>query len=331
MLFLQYFKRSSEVAFNSEHKYMSVTGVLSTAVPAQETTYLKGALEVVLEKCSSYSGPEGKLPPMDDSTRKRISNAAHELSDRGLRVLATAYGSPGAADSNTLTFCGLQAMQDPPRPGVKDAIASLAKGGAQVVMITGDAESTAVSIARELGIIKVAGSTGVMTGRQLDTLSQRQLQERITSVSVFARTTPRHKMAIISAFQANGAVVAMTGDGGKHASIGFFFFGLRLTRLALVELTVNDAPALKMADIGISMGKSGTDVAKEAADVILVDDNFSTILPAVEEGAPFHASGLSFCILIAAVFWPFFSVQENPSSTTSKTSLPSSSARPLQP
>jgi Ca2+-transporting ATPase len=164
------------------------------------------------------------------------------------------------ADPTALVFAGLQGMMDPPRPGVDRAIAQLTAGGIQVVMITGDAESTALSIARQLGIRVNAGHSGCLTGKDIDAMSQRQLTERIGGISVFARTTPRHKMAIIEAFQARGAVVAMTGDG------------------------VNDAVALRQADIGVAMGKSGTDVAKEAADVILVDDNFATLLPAVEEG-----------------------------------------------
>lgn len=167
-----------------------------------------------------------------------------------------------------LTFAGFQGMMDPPRPGVENAIARLAAGGIQVVMITGDSEQTAVAIAKQLGIrtssggggVGAGGRNGVLTGKEIDTMSQRQLTDRIGGVTVFARTTPRHKMAIIEAFQSRGAVVAMTGDG------------------------VNDAPALRMADIGVSMGRGGTDVAKEAADVILVDDNFATLLPAVEEG-----------------------------------------------
>jgi Ca2+-transporting ATPase len=166
-------------------------------------------------------------------------------------------------------FVGFQAMLDPPRKGVADAIALLQSGGVQVVMITGDAEQTALSIAQKLGLrvgrggSSSASSAAYLTGKAIDQMTKAQLRERVGAVSVFARTTPRHKMAIVEAFQSRGAVVAMTGDG------------------------VNDAPALKMADIGVSMGKSGTDVAKEAADVILVDDNFSTILPAVEEGTSY--------------------------------------------
>jgi Ca2+-transporting ATPase len=275
-----YFKRSNEVPFDSDTKLMAVTGSLSTgSAKSEEQVYVKGAFEIILERCSAYVGPEGRRVQLDDAARKRVSDVALEFSSSGLRVLATASGAPNALDSRTLVFSGLQAMQDPPRPGVEEAIAALGRGGVQVVMITGDAETTALSIARQLGIVKGTGRTGVMTGKQLDGLSERQLQERIGGISVFARTTPRHKMSIIAAFQANGAVVAMTGDGGEPASGACAAIALPLT-----SPKVNDAPALKMADIGISMGRGGTDVAKEAADVILVDDNFATILPAVEEG-----------------------------------------------
>ncbi|SPO30812.1 probable PMR1 - secretory pathway Ca++-transporting P-type ATPase [Ustilago trichophora] len=259
-----YFRKSAEVAFDSETKFMAVTGVLTTGgVGAGEAVYMKGAFEVVLEKSSTVLGADGSPVRLDEAWKKKITDAAEKLSSQGLRVVGFASGPSGSLDSRTLTFSGLQAMQDPPRPGVKEAIASLARGGVQVVMITGDSEVTAVAMAKQLGILSStpsAATTSVLTGRHIDALTERQLQERIPSISVFARTTPRHKMSIISAFQSAGAVVAMTGDG------------------------VNDAPALKMADIGISMGKGGTDVAKEAADVILVDDNFATILSAVEEG-----------------------------------------------
>lgn len=224
---------------------------------------------------------------------------AQSTASRGLRVIGMAYGygsvesgngtqmgsrvpsrmgsrspSPappytnGGAEKDNLVFVGFAAMFDPPRKGVADSIGLLQDGGVHVVMITGDAEHTAVAIAKDLGlrvgrpVLSDAGDryTGVLTGSQIDNLSQQQLNELIGSTSVFARTTPKHKMRIVEAFQSRGAIVGMTGDG------------------------VNDAPALKMADIGLSMGKSGTDVAKEAADVILVDDGFGTILFAVEEG-----------------------------------------------
>ncbi|GAA6029522.1 hypothetical protein JCM8097_003720 [Rhodosporidiobolus ruineniae] len=258
----QSFTRKTEVAFSSETKSQSVTGTFTHAPSAPEHTYLSGALEPVLARCRTYLRSDGSTTPLDPGVAKLISSKAIELASLGLRVVAMAYGA--ASDGDALTFAGFQGMMDPPRPGVADAIAQLALGGIQVVMITGDSEQTAVAIAQQLGIRTSAdgpdGRAGVLTGKEIDLLSQTQLTERIGGVTVFARTTPRHKMAIIEAFQARGAVVAMTGDG------------------------VNDAPALKMADIGVSMGRGGTDVAKEAADVILVDDNFTTLLPAVEEG-----------------------------------------------
>jgi len=254
---------------------MSVTGSLNGG---SDMVYLKGAVEAVIARCRFYYVTDSSTPSLDAATQKTILNRAAEISNKGLRVIAMAYGFPSqpngkAADTNdseaSLVFAGFQAMMDPPRRGVAHAISALHGAGVQIVMITGDAESTALAIARELGL-KVRpssgshnglpGSSSCMLGSQVDQLSERELVERVPGVTVYARTTPRHKMAIVKAWQIRGAVVAMTGDG------------------------VNDSPALKMADIGISMGKSGTDVAKEAADVILVDDDFSSILPAVEEG-----------------------------------------------
>lgn len=156
-------------------------------------------------------------------------------------------------------FCGLIGMKDPPRPKVGQSIARLMQGGVHVIMITGDSPTTAVNIARQIGI-PVVGDHAVLTGDQIDSLSEETLTKAIHDVSVFARTTPEHKVTIVKALQRRGDIVAMTGDG------------------------VNDAPALKLADIGIAMGKNGTDVAKEAADMVLTDDDFSTILSAIEEG-----------------------------------------------
>ncbi|EIW70506.1 hypothetical protein TREMEDRAFT_43224 [Tremella mesenterica DSM 1558] len=263
------FTRKMEIPFSSESKSMTVIG--STA-GGSEMIYLKGAMEVVLSRCRYYYVTDSSTPSLDDSTRQIILNRAHEASSRGLRVIAMAYGFSRSSTTSEpdadLIFTGFQAMMDPPRRGVAHAISALHSAGVQVIMITGDSEPTALAIARQLGL-KVNSSSELnphspgsscMLGTQIEQLSERELIERVPSVTVYARTTPRHKMAIVKAWQMRGAVVAMTGDG------------------------VNDSPALKMADIGISMGKSGTDVAKEAADVILVDDDFSSILPAVEEG-----------------------------------------------
>ncbi|KAJ7174336.1 Ca-transporting ATPase [Mycena filopes] len=324
------FKRLSERPFNSEQKYMSVSGLHTDAglqpngAAAREMYYIKGSIDTVLERCRFYYVNDESTPALDATTRRVILGKAQGVASRGLRVVAMAFGvgssagttpagsrSPssdgtGAERENwNLVFAGFQAMFDPPRKGVADSIGLLQAAGVQVVMITGDAEETALSIARALGLrvgsqhghghgraaSGVGGDLGTsalagagpnafcLTGKAIDQMSKAQLKERVGTVTVFARTTPRHKMAIVEAFQSRGAVVAMTGDG------------------------VNDAPALKMADIGVSMGKSGTDVAKEAADVILVDDNFSTILPAVEEGKSiFHniQNFLSFQLSTAA-------------------------------
>jgi len=295
-------------------------GLSSSAVAAaspsvnaapREMYYIKGAIDHILERCKFYYVSEESTPGLDANTRNVILIKAQATASRGLRVIAMAYGygsvdgpvplsaapgtqstSPDSVDSKkNLVFVGFQAMFDPPRKGVADSIGLLQSGGVQIVMITGDAEQTALSIAQKLGLrvgrtasSSLAGGAGgavtssyCLTGKAIDLMSKAQLREKVGSVSVFARTTPRHKMAIVEAFQARGAVVAMTGDGGE-------FEKRRDRTLALTCWTVNDAPAVKMADIGVSMGKSGTDVSKEAADVILVDDNFSTILPAIEEG-----------------------------------------------
>ncbi|KAG5219875.1 High affinity Ca2+/Mn2+ P-type ATPase protein [Salix suchowensis] len=334
------FKRLGEKPFNSENKYMAVSGILAdsanlNAPVARELYYIKGSIDAILDKCKFYYVSEDSTPGLDTNTKQAILTRAHSTASRGLRVIAMAYGfgsvdSPSASspssrtaspapspspfgdkEKSNLVFVGFQAMYDPPRKGVADSIALLQNGGVQVVMITGDAEQTALSIARQLGLklgrgagghlrggsvssvrmeplqgTATGGADGIgarpsycLTGKDIDQMTKAQLRERVASVSVFARTTPRHKMAIVEAFQSRGDIVAMTGDG------------------------VNDAPALKMADIGVSMGVSGTDVAKEAADVILVDDNFSTILPAVEEGKSiFHniQNFLSFQLSTAA-------------------------------
>ncbi|KAM0793681.1 hypothetical protein ACM66B_001109 [Microbotryomycetes sp. NB124-2] len=262
------FVKKSEIPFDSNVKTQSCTGVFSNQQADRDTTYLCGAVEAVLQRCRFYLREDHSTAGLEQGVIKIVQSKAVELASSGLRVVAMASGP----DPEALVFAGLQAMMDPPRKGVDAAIAQLNNGGVQVVMITGDSVETATSIARQLGIRTNPGSGGCLTGKDLDLLSQRQLTDRIGGVSVFARTTPKHKMAIIEAFQARGAVVAMTGDG------------------------VNDAPALKMADIGVSMGRGGTDVAKEAADVILVDDNFATLLPAVEEGKSIFVNIQNFLV-----------------------------------
>ncbi|KIM31390.1 hypothetical protein M408DRAFT_65323 [Serendipita vermifera MAFF 305830] len=260
------FTRSSEQPFNSELKYMAVSGTHSS--DTRSIVYFKGAIEAILERCRFYYVSDESTPGLDSATRNTIMTRAHASASKGLRVIAMAYAfgslDPSNAQPtslNNLVFVGFQSMYDPPRPGVSEAVNQLHLGGVKVIMITGDAENTALSIAKELGLKVQPGKGSCLSGKELDTMTPVEVSRRISAgVCVFARTTPRHKMLIVEALQGRGEVVGMTGDG------------------------VNDAPALKMADIGISMGKSGTDVAKEAADVILVDDNFATILKAVEEG-----------------------------------------------
>lgn len=210
---LQYFHRKSEVPFTSENKFQSVTGSFTNVSSDRETTYLSGALEAVLPRCRFYLRSDHTTAALDPNTAKIVLAQADSLAASGLRIVGMATGP----DPDALIFVGFQGMMDPPRKGVASAISQLHAGGIQVVMITGDSELTALAIARELGI-KVGGGAGggkaCMTGKEIDLLSQRQLSDRIGGVTVFARTTPRHKMAIIEAFQSKGAVVAMTGDGG---------------------------------------------------------------------------------------------------------------------
>lgn len=215
-------------------------------IAPREMYYIKGSIEAILERCKFYYVSDDSTPGLDGNTRSVILNKAQAAASRGLRVIAMAYGygsvepanrsspPPGhrrdrsapstrpsspTDNKNNLVFVGFQAMLDPPRKGVADAISLLQSGGVQVVMITGDAEQTALSIAQKLGLRvgrggSAAGSSACLTGKAIDQMTKAQLRERVGAVSVFARTTPRHKMAIVEAFQSRGAVVAMTGDGG---------------------------------------------------------------------------------------------------------------------
>ncbi|KAJ3005409.1 High affinity Ca2+/Mn2+ P-type ATPase-like protein [Thoreauomyces humboldtii] len=228
----------------------------STPAPTPSLVYVKGAPEAIFEKCRKYYVSPGDERPLDNAARTLAETITRDITLQGLRVLALAYGP----NINELTLVGFVGMYDPPRSGVPDAISTLVRGGVRIMMITGDSSGTATSIAHQLGIPVNPGDSSIMSGPDLDALSEREIQERIASIAIFYRATPRHKMVIVRALQAQGDIVAMTGDG------------------------VNDAPALRLSDIGISMGKSGTDVAKEAADMILVNDDFATVLYAIEEG-----------------------------------------------
>lgn len=206
-----------------------------------EMYYIKGSIDAIIDRCKFYYVSDDSTPLLESHTRSTILSRAHSTAARGLRVIALAYGygsvessRPGSQapsapasrstspnppidkEKSNLVFVGFQAMLDPPRKGVADAIGLLQSGGVQVVMITGDAEQTALSIARELGLRVGSAESGCLTGSAIDRMSKAQLRERVGGVSVFARTTPKHKMAIVEAFQARGAVVAMTGDGGEN-------------------------------------------------------------------------------------------------------------------
>ena len=228
-------------------------------------TITKGAPDVLLKHCTHYF-LNGEVRLLDSNAIQKIEKINSKMADDALRVIAVAYAEmprlPTNIDSksieNNLTFVGLIGMIDPPREGVEEAVATCRKAGIKTVMITGDHIATAKAIAKELGILKK--NDLAITGKELDEIPQKELEKNISRYSVFARVSPEHKVRIVEAFQKTGAVVAMTGDG------------------------VNDAPALKKADIGIAMGKNGTDVAKNASDMILTDDNFVTIVEAVKQG-----------------------------------------------
>jgi Ca2+-transporting ATPase len=220
--------------------------------------YIKGALEVVLPQCMTYSGQNGELLQLTASAQERVQQQSQEMARDGLRVLAVACGSVGCA----FTLCGVVGLMDPLREGVVEAVHRIQDSGAKVMMITGDAQLTAISIARHAGIYEPGFNKRVISGREIEELlrgGEDALAQVIEDVAICYRTSPRQKLSIVRALQSRGHVVAMTGDG------------------------VNDAPALKAADIGVAVG-SGTDVAKEAAAMVILDDNFATIVNAIEEG-----------------------------------------------
>lgn len=255
--------RLDAIPFESERQYMATLHESPTL--GGNVAYLKGSVERVLEKCDKAHSDAGALVALDADAIRRETD---ELAKKGLRVLAFArklfpsdkqtLAHQDVADG--LTFLGLQAMIDPPRPEAIDAIAKCHEAGIEVKMITGDHELTAKAIAERIGIVKNADAASVINGKTLATMSEDALRQAVKTTSVFARVAPEDKLKLVKAIQQNGEIVAMTGDG------------------------VNDAPSLRQANIGIAMGVTGTDVAKETADMILTDDNFATIEAAVEEG-----------------------------------------------
>lgn len=248
-------KRINEIPFESERKMMSV----ACEVEGKRLMFTKGAVENVLERCS-HVYKNGQIKVFTKEEKNLILQANHEFATSALRVLAFGYKESGKEKliEKDLVFVGLQAMIDPPRSEVKDAIEKCKQAGINVVMITGDHRDTAVAIAKELGLIDDGGQA--CTGEELDKLDDTAFLDIVDSISVYARVAPEHKVRITEALKKKGRIVAMTGDG------------------------VNDAPALKKADIGIAMGITGTDVSKEASDMVLTNDNFASIVAAVEEG-----------------------------------------------
>ena len=279
-----------EIPFNSTRKMMSVIvndgGVKS---------YTKGAPEILIKKCKFIKLGD-KILPFSDELKERVRNANDTMTDKALRVIAFCYKdydiyNPKDELEEDMIFLGLAGMMDNPRPEVKDSIEKCFKAGLKPVMITGDHKRTAFAIAKTLGI--ASSIKQVITGEELDKLSDKELRRNCQNYTVYARVSPEHKVRIVKAFKGLKKIVAMTGDG------------------------VNDAPSLKIADIGVGMGKSGTDVVKNVADMVVTDDNFASIVVAVEEGRKVYSNiqkALQFLIstncvevfgmLLALVFFP---------------------------
>jgi len=274
------YPRQDEVPFDSERKRMTTIHDILEPNPTDVSPFkdrellgwdviaVKGAPDLILDLCTSYQTMDDKTEPMNEATRQRILDANNAMTEDALRVLGLAYRvveeAPKAESvaigvlEKDLVFVGLVGMIDPPRAEVKPAMEKAAHAGIRTIMITGDYPNTARAVAQEIGLLRPGHA--VLTGADLDRMSDDILKNEIEQVDVFARVSPEHKMRIVDALQANGEVVAMTGDG------------------------VNDAPAIKRANIGVAMGITGTDVAKETADMVLTDDNYVSIVDAVEQG-----------------------------------------------
>jgi len=261
--------------FDAKRKCMSAVHL----VERRPFVYAKGAPETVLKRSNAFL-ENGKVKPLTAKTARRILEKTEEYAAKGLRVLALAYKEHKGKTydlkrvESSLIFAGLVAMRDPPKEGVKESISLCTQAGTWIVMITGDNKLTAIAIAKELGIYEEGDM--VLTGPELDEMDQAELEHVVENVSVYARATPDHKLRIVEALQKQGEIVAMTGDG------------------------VNDAPALKKADIGVAMGKRGTAVAKEASEMVITDDNFATIVTAIKEGRAIYSNIRKFVYYILA-------------------------------
>jgi len=254
------YRKIGELSFDARRKRMSTIHKHKNI----RIAFVKGAPDSLL-KCCKYILRDGKIIRLSKKEKEKIMKKADKMASRALRVLGVAYRELPKSVKHSiqevereLVFLGLVGMADPLRPEARAAIRLCKQAGVKVVIVTGDHKHTALAIARELGL--VSRKSRIMAGDELDEIDEKELQKKIHKIDLFARVTPEHKLKIVRAFQARGYVVAMTGDG------------------------VNDAPALKHADIGIAMGLAGTDVAKEAADMVLQDDNFATIVEAIKQG-----------------------------------------------
>ncbi len=273
--------RLDGIPFESEFQYMATLHGESRAEARQNIIYVKGAPEAILSRCQTRLNEGGNYPPLD---RETLNQQADEMAAQGLRVLAFALkGVPAQCEAiarddleKDLVFLGLQGMIDPPRAEAIAAVKACQEAGIQVKMITGDRAGTAAAIATQMGLQK-RGQVLALTGQQLAQMDERELANSIEDGVVFARVVPEQKLRLVEALQSKGEIVAMTGDG------------------------VNDAPALKQADIGIAMGQAGTEVAKEAADMILTDDNFASIEAAIEEGRTVYRNLLKAIAFILPV------------------------------
>jgi len=283
----QAYPRIEEIPFDSERKRMVTIHAIEQPEASdvspfydqkQKAWYVvaqKGAPDVVLERCTHYQNRDDKAVPLDNEQRTRILAANDRMTSQALRVLGVAYrvvenldylknGDLNQEIEQELIFVGLLGMIDPARPEVLPALQTARRAGIRTAMITGDYPNTAKAIAQEIGLLQKGHR--VLTGKELDEISDQDLKEVVLSTDVFARVSPEHKVRIVEAFRANNEVVAMTGDG------------------------VNDAPSIKKADIGIAMGITGTDVAKETADMVLTDDNYASIVSAVEQGRVIYSN-----------------------------------------
>ena len=284
------YPRIGEIPFDSDRKLMSTVN----KVNGKNVMITKGALDVLLSRVVKIETSKGIID-FTEKHRKEIETVNRNFSIEGLRVLAFAYKELtegqiiDVEDEQNLIFVGLTAMMDPPRKESKEAVENCIKAGIKPVMITGDHKITAAAIAKQIGILK--HSSEAIEGHEIEKLTDEQLQEKVEQISVYARVSPEHKIRIVKAWQEKGNVVAMTGDG------------------------VNDGPALKQADIGVAMGITGTEVAKDAASMVLTDDNFSTIVKAISNGRSIYANiknainfllagntGAIFAVLYASLF-----------------------------